>query len=461
MMNLYNLVDYSLFRKYNSNVQYYFNLFYYVLKAGKKMELFRLIAGVVIFIITFYFIITEKYPKSIVSMIGAGLMVITKVLSEHEALSIIGHNLEILFLLMGMMMIVEIMSETGIFQWVAIKIAQLVRGNPVKILVFISIITALFSAVLDNVTTILLVVPVTIFLAKRLEVDPKPFVLLQIFSSNIGGTATMIGDPPNLIIASLSGLDFNDFIINLGPIIVINMTVLLGSAVWYFKDKLQVSNELKAGIMELSLERTIKDKKLLIQSLAVFLVVIIGFLTNAVSEFGLAIIAILGASLLLFLSKKKPDEIFSKIEWDTLFFFGGLFILVEGLENLGIIAKLSEFLLVLTNKNVHIASPLILIMSTILSPIIGSIPHALSFGKILVGIIGEFHGNRQSLWWALTLGACLGGNMTIVGAAANIVGAAVAKKGGIEITFMEFFKWGLIVVGESTILSLIYLYVRY
>lgn len=425
------------------------------------MELFRLIAGVVIFIITFYFIITEKYPKSIVSMIGAGLMVITKVLSEHEALSIIGHNLEILFLLMGMMMIVEIMSETGIFQWVAIKIAQLVRGNPVKILVFISIITALFSAVLDNVTTILLVVPVTIFLAKRLEVDPKPFVLLQIFSSNIGGTATMIGDPPNLIIASLSGLDFNDFIINLGPIIVINMAVLLGSAVWYFKDKLQVSNELKAGIMELSLERTIKDKKLLIQSLTVFLVVIIGFLTNAVSEFGLAIIAILGASLLLFLSKKKPDEIFSKIEWDTLFFFGGLFILVEGLENLGIIAKLSEFLLVLTNKNVHIASPLILIMSTILSPIIGSIPHALSFGKILVGIIGEFHGNTQSLWWALTLGACLGGNMTIVGAAANIVGAAVAKKGGIEITFMEFFKWGLIVVGESTILSLIYLYVRY
>lgn len=461
MMNLYNLVDYSLFRKYNSNVQYYFNLFYYVLKAGKKMELFRLIAGVVIFIITFYFIITEKYPKSIVSMIGAGLMVITKVLSEHEALSIIGHNLEILFLLMGMMMIVEIMSETGIFQWVAIKIAQLVRGNPVKILVFISIITALFSAVLDNVTTILLVVPVTIFLAKRLEVDPKPFVLLQIFSSNIGGTATMIGDPPNLIIASLSGLDFNDFIINLGPIIVINMAVLLGSAVWYFKDKLQVSNELKAGIMELSLERTIKDKKLLIQSLTVFLVVIIGFLTNAVSEFGLAIIAILGASLLLFLSKKKPDEIFSKIEWDTLFFFGGLFILVEGLENLGIIAKLSEFLLVLTNKNVHIASPLILIMSTILSPIIGSIPHALSFGKILVGIIGEFHGNTQSLWWALTLGACLGGNMTIVGAAANIVGAAVTKKGGIEITFMEFFKWGLIVVGESTILSLIYLYVRY
>ena len=425
------------------------------------MELFKLCFGVIIFVVTFYFIITEKYPKSIVAMIGGGLMVILKVLSEEEALHIIGKNLEIMFLLMGMMMIVEIMSETGIFQWVAIKMAQLVRGNPVKIMVFISIITALFSAVLDNVTTILLVVPVTIFLAKRLELDPEPFILLQIFSSNIGGTATMIGDPPNLIIASLSGLDFNDFILNLAPIIIINMVVLLGSAVWYFRDKLQVSNELKAGIMELSLERTIKDKKLLAQSIGVFSVVILGFLTNTVSQFGLAIISILGASVLVFLSKKKPEEVFAKVEWDTLFFFGGLFILVEGIEHLGIISKLSEFLLVLTDKNVHVASPLILILSTVLSPIIGSIPHALSFGKILAEIIGQFSGDTQSLWWALALGACLGGNMTIVGAAANIVGSAVAKKGGIEISFMEFFKWGLIVVGQSTLLSLIYLYLRY
>ncbi|WP_410207394.1 ArsB/NhaD family transporter [Fusobacterium sp.] len=425
------------------------------------MELFKLFFGVIIFIITFYFIITEKYPKSIVAIIGGGLMVILKILSEEEALVIIGKNLEIMFLLMGMMMIVEIMSETGIFQWVAIKMAQLVRGNPVKIMVFISIITALFSAVLDNVTTILLVVPVTIFLAKRLELDPKPFILLQIFSSNIGGTATMIGDPPNLIIASLSGLDFNDFIINLAPLIIVNMAVLLFSAVWYFKDKLQVSNELKAGIMELSLERTIKDKKLLAQSIGVFSVVILGFLTNAVSQFGLAIISILGASVLLFLSKKKPEEVFAKIEWDTLFFFGGLFVLVEGIEHLGIISRISEFLLVLTNRNVHIASPLILILSTILSPIIGSIPHALSFGKILAEIIGQFSGDTESLWWALALGACLGGNMTIVGAAANIVGAAVSKKGGIEISFMEFFKWGMIVVAQSTVLSLIYLYLRY
>lgn len=425
------------------------------------MEILKLLFGIIIFIVIFYFIITEKYPKSIVTMIGGALMVILQIITEEEALETVGYNLEIMFLLIGMMLIVEIMSETGIFQWVAIKIAQLVRGNPIKILVFTSIVTAVFSAVLDNVTTILLVVPITIFLARRLEVDPKPFVLLQIFASNIGGTATMIGDPPNLIIASLSGLDFNSFIFNLTPFIIINMAVLLISAVLYLKNKLQVSNELKAGIMELSLDRTITNKKLLIQSIIVFSLVILGFLTNSFTHFGLSIIAITGAAVLIFLSKKKTEEVFAKVEWDTLFFFGGLFVLVDGIENLGIISKLAEYLIYFTEGNLKFTSGLILLLSTILSPIVGSIPHTLSFGKILLEIIPNFQGDTQVLWWSLSLGACLGGNMTIVGAAANIVGASVAKKGGIEISFMEFFKWGTIVVIQSTILSLIYVYLRY
>lgn len=425
------------------------------------MELLKLILGIIIFIVTFYFIISEKYPKSIVTIIGGALMVTLQIITEEEALETIGYNLEIIFLLIGMMMIVEIMSETGIFQWVAIKIAQLVRGNPIKILVLTSIVTAVFSAVLDNVTTILLIVPITIFLAKRLDIDPKPFVLLQIFASNIGGTATMIGDPPNLIIASLSGLEFNDFIINLAPFIVINMAVLLISSALFFRNKFHVSNELKAGIMELSLERTIKNKKLLIQSIIIFSLVILGFLSNSLTHIGLAIIAMLGATILIFLSKKKPEEVFAKVEWDTLFFFGGLFVLVDGIENLGIISKLSEYLIYFTAGNLKFTSSLILILSTILSPIVGSIPHTLSFGKILLEIAPNFNGDVQSLWWALSLGACLGGNMTIVGAAANIVGASVAKKGGIDISFMEFFKWGIIVVAQSTVLSLIYIYFRY
>lgn len=425
------------------------------------MEIFRLVFGIAVFIVTFYFIISEKYPKSIVSVIGAGLMIVSGILNEEQALDTIGYNLEVIFLLIGMMIIVEIMAETGVFQWVAIKIAQLVKGDPVKILVFLSTVTAVFSAVLDNVTTILLVVPVTIFLAERLEVDPKPFVLFQIFMSNIGGTATMIGDPPNLIIATLSGMGFNDFIINLMPVIIINTVVLLGSTALFFKKRLVVSRELKASIMELDLKRTIKDKKLLKQSLGVFIVVILGFVTNSITNIGLAVIAIFGAAVLVFLSGKKPEEIFVKVEWDTLFFFGGLFILVEGVENLGVIKTLGEHIIRITEGSLEMTSSLILILSTILSPIIGSIPHTLSFGKIIAEILPGYTGNTEVLWWALSLGACLGGNMTIVGAAANIVGSSVAKKVGIEISFKEFFKWGLIVVLQSTILSLIYIYIRY
>ncbi|NME36316.1 hypothetical protein HF862_07000, partial [Fusobacterium sp. FSA-380-WT-3A] len=229
-------------------------------------ESMLMLIGILIFLVTFYFIITEKYPKSLVSIIGGGLMVVIRILNEEQALEVVGYNLEILILLIGMMIIVEIMSETGVFQWIAIKLAQVVKGDPIKILVLLSIVTATCSAFLDNVTTILLIVPVTIFLANRLKLDPKPFVLMQIFMSNIGGTATMIGDPPNLIIGSLGGITFNEFLINLGPIIVINVIVLLVTVKIFLGKKLHVSRELRATIMELDLSRTIKNRKLLVQS---------------------------------------------------------------------------------------------------------------------------------------------------------------------------------------------------
>ena len=425
------------------------------------MEIFKLVLGVAIFIVTFYYIISEKYPKSLVAIIGGSLMVVSGILNEEEALETIGYNLEVIFLLVGMMMIVEIMSDTGVFQWVAIKIAQVAKGDPTKILIFISVVTALFSAMLDNVTTILLVVPVTIFLAKRLEVDPEPFVLLQIFMSNIGGTATMIGDPPNLIIASLGNIGFNDFIINLAPLILINTVVLLGSASLYFKKKLTVSRELKMSIMELDLGRTIKDKKLLVQSLALFSIVIIGFLTNSVTNIGLAVIALFGSIVLIFVSKKKPEEIFAKIEWETLFFFGGLFVLVEGVDKLGIISKIGELLVEFTDGDLELTSSVVVVLSAILSPILGSVPYTLSFSKIIASIVPDFVGNTDVLWWALSLGACLGGNMTMVGAPANIVGVSIAGKADVHISFMDFFKYGILVVAESVILSIIYINLRY
>lgn len=425
------------------------------------MAILYMILGILTFIITFYFIITEKYPKSLVTIIGASFMIIINILDEETALETIGYNLEVLILLMGMMMIVEIMSETGIFQWIAIKLAQVSKGNPIKILIFLSLVTAFFSALLDNVTTILLIVPITIFLAKKLHLDPKPFILVQIFMSNIGGTATMIGDPPNLIIASLSDKNFNDFIINLAPIILINIFVLLVSISFFLRKRLIVSRELRASIMELDTSRIITDKILLLKSVTIFILVILGFLTNSFSQIGLAIIAILGSTILVLVSKKKPEEVFSKIEWDTLFFFGALFVLVQGLEELGIIEYIGSYVVDFTKGDLKLTSSLLIIISGLLSPIVGSIPLSLSFGKLVSSIIPNYTGNTESLWWALSLGCCLGGNMTIVGAAANMVGTSVSKKVGIEITFKEFFKWGLVIVLQSIVLSLIYIYLRY
>lgn len=419
------------------------------------------VVGILIFLATFYFIISERYPKAVVSIIGGALMVIVGIVKEEKALEVVGYNLEVLTLLIAMMIIVGIMSETGIFQWVAIKIAKLVKGDPMKILVLLSILTATCSAFLDNVTTILLIVPVSIFLANRLNLDPKPFVLMQIFMANIGGTATMIGDPPNLIIGSLSGIDFNDFLINLLPIIVIIIAVLLLTVKIFLGRKLYVSNELKASIAELDLSRTIKNRKLLIQSGVVFIFVILGFLTNSITGIGLAVVAIFGASVLILLSGKKIDDVLAKVEWETLLFFAGLFVLIQGIEELGVIRVIGEKVVRLTAGDLKLTSALLIVVSSMLSPIIGAIPHTLSFGKIVLEILPNYSGNTDSLWWALSLGTCLGGNMTMVGAAANMVGTSVAKKAGIEISFTEFFKYGLIVVVESSILSLFYVWIRY
>ena len=418
----------------------------------------KLTAGLLIFVVSFYFILFGKQPKSLTAIIGGSLMVLIGVMDQEEALESIGRNLEILLLLMGLMMVVEIMSETGIFQWVAIKVAQQAKGEPMKILMMLSVVTAICSAFLDNVTTILLIVPITILLAKKLKIDPFPFIMVQIFACNIGGTATMIGDPPNLIIASLGGLDFNEFLINLTPIVVVNMIVLLITAKFLFGKKFTVSRELRASIMDLE---PIKNKKLLMQSCALFGIILIGFLTNMVTNIGLAVISITGSVILLTISKKSPEEIYKKVEWETLFFFGGLFVLVEGVDKLGVIAQLGEAIVKFTEGNLEKTGTVVVLISSLLSPILGSVPYTLSFSKIIANIAPNFTGHTDVLWWALSLGACLGGNMTLVGAPANIVGVSIAEKAGVKISFMDFFKLGILIVIQSMILSVIYINLRY
>lgn len=422
---------------------------------------YKLIIGILIFIITFFHIVRDKYSKPLVAMLGGGMMILFRIIDEHEALEAVGKNLEIMLLLMGLMMIVDIMAESGMFQWVAIKVAQLSRGEPMKILLSLSLVTAVGSAFLDNVTTILLIVPVAILLAEQLELDPFPFIMLQIFAANIGGVATLIGDPPNLIVGAASKLDFNSFINNLAPLAIVNMIVLMISTAIYYRKDMTVSNTLRASIMELDASKAIKNMKLLKSSSIVFLIVLVGFLTNAFTHVGLAVIAIMGSIILMLATEQNPEHIFKKVEWETLFFFGGLFILVDGVEKLGIMEEVAKVIMKFTAGDKALTSQVILIISSFVSPLLGAVPFTLSFVKVVEQIIPSLSGDINVLWWSLSIGACLGGNMTLLGSACNIVGASIAKKSGIEISFGRYLKYGVVVAGQSIVLSVIYIFLRY
>lgn len=422
---------------------------------------FNIIAAVTVFIITFYFIVTDKIPKSIAALTGASAMIFLRIIDEHEALHAVGINLEIIFLLMGLMIIVNIMSETGIFQWVAIKMAQAAEGDPVKIMILLGIVSAVASALLDNVTTVLLIFPISILIAKQLQIDPLPFLFTEIFAVNIGGAATLVGDPPNLIIGAKAGFGFNDFLINMGPLVLINMVVFLITMYFFFRKKMEVSRVLRAKIKELDADRVIKDKVLLKKSLIIFTLVMIGFVTNVVTHLGLAVISITGAILLTLIAKKDPEHVYSEVEWTTLFFFAGLFILIDGLAATGIISRAGEAIFMATGGNIKYTALFTVISSTVFAPLLGAMPYTISFAKVLGELTNNIPGNTDPLWWALSMGACFGGNMTLLGSAANVVGANMAEKAGVPIKFMDFLKYGIIITTQSMILSLIYLMVRY
>ncbi len=293
--------------------------------------------GILIFVIVFYCMITEKVASAYATMLGALAMAFLGIVNEEQILETIHSRLEILLLLIGMMIIVSLISETGVFQWFAIKVVKIVRGDPLKLLILLSIVTATCSAFLDNVTTILLMAPVSILLAKQLKLDPFPFVMTEVLSSDIGGMATLIGDPTQLIIGSEGKLSFNEFLFNTAPMTVIALVILL--TVVYFTNirKMKVPNRLRAQIMELESDRILTNKKLLKQSIIILTAVIIGFVLNNFVNKGLAVISLSGGILLAFLTEREPKKIFGAVEWDTLFFFIGLFVMIRGIENLGVI----------------------------------------------------------------------------------------------------------------------------
>lgn len=417
-----------------------------------------------IFIITFYLIISEKVPGAWATMAGGLSMALVGILNEEKALEAVAERLEIIFLLVGMMIIVHYISETGIFQWFAIKVAQLVRGEPFLLIVLLGIVTAIFSAFLDNVTTILLMAPVSILLAAQLKLDPFPFIITEIMAANIGGVATIIGDPTQLIIGSESGLSFNDFILNTGPMAIFSMGILILNVYFIYGRDMKVSKELKANIMELDSSRTLKDVKLLKEAGTIFVFVILGFILNNFVDKGLAIIALSGAVLLVIIAKKPPTEALKHVEWDTLFFFIGLFILVKGLSETPLITYISNVLISLTKGHFNLAVLGISWISAFFTSIIGNVANAATTSKIIQIMIPTFKeaGNDiNAFWWALSFGSCLGGNITLLGSATNVVAISAAERAGVKIDFMKFFKFGSLIAIQTLVFANFYLYFRY
>lgn len=416
---------------------------------------FNMMLPAIIFIIVYALIISEKVNRVVASLGGAAIMLILKLITQEKAFLKIDFNT--IGLLVGMMIIVNITKRTGVFEYIAIKAAKFSKGNPIKILILFSVITAVLSGVLDNVTTVLLIVPVTLVITKTLEIDPIPFLMCEIFASNIGGTATLIGDPPNLMIGSAAGLSFLDFVKNLAPVIIIILTVTLLGIRQLYKNSMKTSEEDKKKIMALDESKAIRDMSLMKKCLTVLFLTLIGFLTHSYLGFESATIAIAGSAILLAISKVEPDEILQETEWGTIFFFIGLFIMTGVLEDVGIMEVLAQKTMSLTKGNLVMTGIFVLWISAIASAFIDNIPFVATMIPLIkaMGTMGGM--DIVPLWWALSLGACLGGNGTMIGASANLVVIGIAEKSGYKISFKDYFKLGFPVMLVSIIICTAYL----
>lgn len=416
-----------------------------------------ILISVAIFLVVYIFISTELMNKTIVALFGASVYLVLRIIDSEVAYGIIDWN--VIFLLVSMMIIVGITKETGIFQYVAVKAAKAVKGEPVKILIMLSLITAVFSAFLDNVTTVLIIAPITILIAVELGISPVPFIINIALASNIGGTATLIGDPPNIMIGSKAGFSFLQFLTVLGPLVLV-LLVLFSVLLWFlFRKKLRVSHERKARILEFNEKKAIADSKLLVKCSIVLALVISGFVLHGVLHLEASVIALFGAALLMVISGKKDiDEIVKDVEWGTILFFVGLFIMVGGLVETGAIKLASEKLLAVTAGDVEKTSVLLVWASGIFSSVVDNIPYVAT----MIPMVTEMESVMGSaavapVWWALALGSCLGGNGTLVGASANVVAAGIAGKSGFKISFWEFTKYSFLIMLLTLLFANIYI----
>lgn len=413
--------------------------------------------SIIIFLLVILSIITEKIDRTVAAISGAVLMIITNVLTLDKSISYIDFNT--IGVLLGMMIVVSIVKNSGLFEYIAIYTAKKSKGNPWRIMVYFILITAILSALLDNVTTVLLVGPMTIVICQILKVNPVPFLMTEIIASNVGGTSTLIGDPPNIMIGSAANLSFSDFIINLGfVVIVILISLIICFKLIYKKEINNGTNEV--AITSLDENKAIQDKPLLYKSIVVLFLILLGFIFHSRLNIESSIVALSGACIMLVIGKQDAGEIINSVEWSTIIFFIGLFIVVGGISESGVIKNLASYLIELTNGNTTYTMCIILWVSAIISSFLDNIPFVATLIPLILTMQAQGM-NVMPLWWATSLGACLGGNGTLIGASANVVLANIGEKHGYDISFKKYFRLGFPVMLLTIFISTIYLLLRY
>ncbi len=424
-----------------------------------KMQL-----AISVFLIAYIFIASERFNRVVVALTGAAAMIVIgatdadAIFYSHDT----GIDWNVIFLLLGMMIIVGVIHKTGFFEYLAVKAIKRAKGEPKRALVSLIILTAVASAILDNVTTILLAIPMTLIVCKQLNVSSVPFILSQVFASNIGGAATLVGDPPNIIIASRANLSFNDFLIHMAPWVIVVMVVITPMLVFMFRKQLVNTAADRAKISKLDESSYIKDRVLLKKSLFVLSAVMVAFVLHTALHLEPSIVALLGAGVLVAISRLKPKDYAMDVEWNTLIFFAGLFIMVGALVNTGALGKFAQYLKDQVGDQASLAAMVLLIVSALLSGIVDNIPYVASMSPVVTelsaGISGQY---GDVLWWALAFGADFGGNATIIGASANVVAVGLAHKAGIKISFWQFAKYGIPVTFVSVAMVVPYILIRY
>jgi len=419
--------------------------------------------AIAIFVITYALIVSEKVHKTTAALAGGAAVIAFGVLDTEEAFDAI--DLDVILLLAGMMIIANTMASTGVFQWLAIRAAKAAHGSPIRVTLLLCAITAVISAFLDNVTTVVLIAPVTLVVAQTLEVRAVPMLIAEALASNIGGAATLIGDPPNIIIGAHAGIGFAEFATHVAPVAILSLAFFLLVAYLFGRSELRTTDRLRARVMEMDDSEVITDHKLLRTSGIVLGLTILGFLFHGALGYEAAAVALMGAAMLLLVTRADPHAALRDVEWSTLFFFIGLFIVVGGLEHVGILEKVGQQAIELTGGSETVAAFLVLWMSGLLSGVIDNIPYTVTMLPIIdqlaMGIDTIDHTQSHVLWWSLAIGADMGGNLTIIGASANVLVANLADRAEQPISFWEFLRWGTVTVVGTLAISTVYIWLRY